>query len=157
MDEIFQEIKVEEEYILTTLKTLKEALERKEIGIIELTAVAAFIQNIYNGIENILKRVLKHKKISFDPSGSWHKDLLDIAVEHQIISSELSTRLDEYRAFRHFFVHGYGIMLEEAQLMPLAHHLPALWKDFELELKELLIRKKFRKEIKEKGKYKSMK
>jgi uncharacterized protein YutE (UPF0331/DUF86 family) len=43
-------------------------------------------------------------------SESWHKDLLDLSVDRQIISSELSKKLDEYRAFRHFFVHGYGIM-----------------------------------------------
>ncbi|MFQ6056652.1 MAG: hypothetical protein ACE5J3_11800 [Methanosarcinales archaeon] len=72
--------------------------------------------------------------ISVPISESWHKNLLDLSVDNQIISLELSKRLDEYRAFRHFFVHGYGIMLDKEKLMPLAENLPDLWKDFESEL-----------------------
>jgi hypothetical protein len=38
------------------------------------------------------------------------------------------------RGFRHFFVHGYGIMLDEAQLMPLVEQLPDVWAQFKAEL-----------------------
>ena len=120
MDELFREVEAEKEHILATLQALKEALERKEKTVVELAAIATFLQNAYNGIENVLKRTLKHI------SESWHKDLLDLSVNHQIISSELSRRLDEYRAFRHFSVHGYGIMLDEEKLIPLAEKLPDL-------------------------------
>jgi len=132
MDELFREVEAEKEHILATLQALKEALERKEKTVVELAAIATFLQNAYNGIENVLKRTLKHI------SESWHKDLLDLSVNHQIISSELSRRLDEYRAFRHFSVHGYGIMLDEEKLIPLAEKLPDLWKDFESELEAFL-------------------
>ena len=104
------------------------------MNIIELAAIGSFPQDTYNGMENILKRVLKFKGISVPHSESWHKDLLDMAVENQIISFKLSRRLDEYRAFRHFFIHRYGIMLDKEKLMPLAGNLPDLWKDFESEL-----------------------
>ncbi|MCW3128828.1 MAG: DUF86 domain-containing protein [Methanophagales archaeon] len=134
MDELYREVQAEEEHILATLQALKEALERKEKTVVELAAIATFLQNAYNGIENILKRVLKYVGISVPLSESWHKDLLDLSVDRQIISSELSRRLDEYRAFRHFFIHGYGIMLDKEKLMPLAENLPDLWKDFESEL-----------------------
>ena len=50
--------------------------------------------------------------------------------EYILISLELSKRLDEYRAFRHFSIHGYGIMLDKEKLMPLATNLPDLWSDF---------------------------
>ncbi|MCW3128831.1 MAG: hypothetical protein N2V75_01830 [Methanophagales archaeon] len=138
MDELFREVEAEKELILATLQALKEALERKEKTVVELAAIATFLQNAYNGIENVLKRTLKHKGISIPLSESWHKDLLDLSVNHQIISSELSRRLDEYRAFRHFSVHGYGIMLDEEKLIPLAEKLPDLWKDFESELEAFL-------------------
>ncbi len=133
MDELFREVQAEKEHILATLQALKEALERKEKTVVELAAIATFLQNTYNGIENILKRALKYKGISIPVSESWHKDLLDLSVNNQIISLELSKRLDEYRAFRHFFIHGYGIMLDKEKLMPLAKNLPDLWKDFESE------------------------
>jgi len=51
--------------------------------------------------------------------------------EYILFSFELSKRLDEYRAFRQFFVHGYGIMIDKEKLTPLAENLPDLWSDFE--------------------------
>ena len=134
MDELLREVQAEKEYILDTFRALNEALQRKEKTVVELAAISTFLQNTYNGIENILKRVLKFKGMSMPASGSWHKDLLDLAVNNQIISLELSKRLDEYRAFRHFFVHGYGVLLDKEKLMPLAESLPYLWKDFEFEI-----------------------
>jgi len=138
MDELHREVEAEKEHILATLQALKEALERKEKTIVELAAIATFLQNAYNGIENILKRILRYEGISVPLSESWHRDLLDLSVDRQIISSELSRRLDEYRAFRHFFVHGYGIMLDKEKLTPLAENLSDLWKDFEAELEAFL-------------------
>ncbi len=134
MDELLREVLAEKEHILDTLRALNEALERKEKTVVELAAISTFLQNTYNGMENMLKRVLKFKGISIPVSESWHKDLLDLSVNNQIISLELSKRLDEYRAFRHFFIHGYGIMLDREKLMPLAENLPDLWKEFESEL-----------------------
>ena len=138
MDELLREVEAEKEHIQATLQALKEALGRKEKTVVELAAIATFLQNAYNGIENILKRTLKYEGISIPRSESWHRDLLDLSVDHQIISSELSRRLDEYRAFRHFFIHGYGIILDEEKLIPLAEYLPDLWKDFESELEAFL-------------------
>jgi len=138
MDELLREVEAEKEHIQATLQALKEALERKEKTVVELAAIATFLQNAYNGIENILKRILKYEGISVPLSESWHKDLLDLSIDRQIISSGLSRKLDEYRAFRHFFVHGYGITLDKEKLMPLAENLPDLWKDFESEVETFL-------------------
>ncbi|MEA1869780.1 MAG: hypothetical protein U9N09_06520 [Euryarchaeota archaeon] len=134
MDELLREVQAEKEYVLDTFQALNEALQRKEKTVVELAAIATFLQNMYNGMENILKRVLKFKRISIPASASWHKDLLDLSVNNQIISLELSKRLDEYRAFRHFSIHGYGVLLDKERLMPLADGLPNLWKDFEFEI-----------------------
>lgn len=46
--------------------------------------------------------------------------------------------MDGYRAFRHFFVHGYGIALQEVPLKPLAQKLPELWQRFTMELEAYL-------------------
>ena len=138
MDELLREVEAEKEHIQATLQALKEALGRKEKTVVELAAIATFLQNAYNGIENILKRILKYEGISVPLSESWHKDLLDLSVDHQIISSGLSRKLGEYRAFRHFFVHGYGIMSDKEKLIPLAENLPDLWKDFESEVETFL-------------------
>ena len=58
MDELLREVQAEKEYILDTLRALNEALQRKEKTAVELAAISTFLQNTYNGIENILKRIL---------------------------------------------------------------------------------------------------
>jgi uncharacterized protein YutE (UPF0331/DUF86 family) len=137
-DELVQEISAEKEHISQTLCALQEALERKRKTVVELAAVATFLQNTYNGIENLLKRILKFNGVSIPISESSHKDLLALSVDNQIISLKLSRKFDEYRAFRHFFVHGYGIMLDEERLISLAENLPNIWKQFESELDLLM-------------------
>ncbi|HCX90118.1 MAG TPA: hypothetical protein DHT43_06285 [Deltaproteobacteria bacterium] len=112
MDELLREIAAEKEHILETLNALQEALERKEKTVIGLAAIATFLQNTYNGMENLLKRILKFKGVPVPVSESFHKDLLDLSADNKAISFELSKKFDEYRAFRHFFIHGYGIMLD---------------------------------------------
>lgn len=97
---------------------------------IELAAIATFLHNIYNGIENILKQVLKAKGIKIAKTETWHKDLLDASVSNGIIGEELSDKLYEYLTFRHFFIHAYGFMLEEAPLERLSDNIPNIWSDF---------------------------
>lgn len=138
LNDLLREIQVEKEHISKTLLALRESLKREEKTIIELAAIATFLQNTYKGIENLLKRILKFKKVYIPSSESSHKDLLDLSVEQHIISMELSNKLDEYRAFRHFFVHGYGIMLDEDKLIPLAGKIPKIWELFEAELNVLI-------------------
>jgi uncharacterized protein YutE (UPF0331/DUF86 family) len=134
MAELLQDLAAEKERIEDTLVALAKALRRKRRGFVELAAIATCLHNCYSGMENLLKRVLKHTQVPLPDSATSHKDLLDLAVEQRIISQELSETLDEYRAFRHFFVHGYGIALQEAPLQPLAQNLPDIWSRFDSEL-----------------------
>jgi uncharacterized protein YutE (UPF0331/DUF86 family) len=142
MDELLQDIAADKERIEDTLEALVKTLRRKRRGFVELAAIATCLHNCYSGIENLLKRVLQHLQVPLPHSATSHKDLLDLAVEQGIISQELSEALDEYRAFRHFFVHGYGIALQEAPLQPLAQHLPGVWHRFESELSNFLASRK---------------
>jgi len=76
MDNLPKEILAEKENIEQALENLKAALARQEKTVIELSAMATFLHNIYNGIENILKQALKAKRITISRSGTWHKELL---------------------------------------------------------------------------------
>lgn len=138
MDNLVREIAAEKERIEATLSALEKTLRRKRRTFVELAAIATCLHNSYSGMENLLKRVLKSLQIPLPESSTSHKDLLALAVEHELMSQDLSDALDEYRAFRHFFVHGYGIALQEAPLKPLAQNLPELWQRFVVELKNSL-------------------
>ena len=130
MVDITRQVAEEKENVEKALGTLRDAMGRREKSVVELAAIATFIHNIYNGIENILKQVLKAKGTEIPKSDTWHKDLLNLSVSLGIIPEKLSDDLYEYLTFRHFFVHAYGFMLEEAHLENLANNITNVWLQF---------------------------
>jgi hypothetical protein len=132
-----ERVRAEIGLIEATLAALDRTSRRKRMGQAEWMAVVGFICNVYSGIENILKNALRTRGVRppLDAPSS-HRDLLDLACSSHLLSSELRDRLDDYRGFRHFFVHGYGIMLRPAELKPLAEGRPAVWKKFRSEIEE---------------------
>ena len=106
MVDINRQVAAEKENVEKALGNLRDAMGRREKSVVELAAIATFIHNIYNGIENILKQVLKAKGTEIPKSDTWHKDLLNLSVSLGIIPEKLSDNLYEYLTFRHFlFMH----------------------------------------------------
>lgn len=134
MDELIEELGIEQQLVSDTLAGLKEVLSRGSLSAIERAAIATFILNVCNGMENMLKRVFKHHGFPLADSQTWHKDLLVASHERGIITRELLETLDEYRVFRHLFAHGYGILLDERKLLPLAEGFHLVWEEFLREL-----------------------
>jgi len=130
MAELPAEIKAEIENIQETLKNLSKTMKRPDKTIIELAALGTFLHNYYNGIENILKQVMKMKQITVPSGENWHKGLLSAAGENGYINEEVSDELFEYLAFRHYFVHSYGFMLKEQYLKELADKAEAVFGRF---------------------------
>lgn len=130
MVDLTRKIAAERENVEQALRYLDEARARELQSPVELAAIATFLHNIYNGIENILNQILKAKGVRVARSETWHKDVLETAVHHSIISEALGDRRYEYLAFRHFFIHSYGFMLDDAQLRPLADGIRRIWEQF---------------------------
>ena len=82
MASLKQEILAEKENILDTIGALERAMKRKRKTIIELAAIGTFLQNAYNGMENIQKRILKFKNIPILHTETYHQDLLNLSVKH---------------------------------------------------------------------------
>ena len=130
MDSLSRQLLAEKEHVEIALDNLREAMARERKSVVELAAIGTFLHNIYNGIENILKQILKAKGTEIPRSDSWHKDILNLSESLEIISERLSDSLYEYLTFRHFFVHAYGFMLNEAHLEDLANTIPEIWSQF---------------------------
>ena len=130
MGKLIKQILAEIEHVEKTLNNLETAMSREEKSVIELAAIATFLHNIYNGIENILKQILKAKNIIIPKSDTWHKDLLTHCVSSKIIPKKLADDLFEYLSFRHFFVHSYGFMLNASPLEDLADNISKVWIKF---------------------------
>ena len=138
MDELTEQILAEKENVDIALNNLKTAMARTEKTVIELAAIATFLHNIYNGIENILKQILISRDIMVPKSDKWHKDLLNKSLSSGIISEKLTNKLYKYLTFRHFFVHAYGFMLDEKELEGLSDNIPQIWQEFLKEIEPFL-------------------
>lgn len=90
---------------------------------VELAAMATFLHNFYNGVENILKRILTHQSAAILDSPTWHKDLLRTARDKKVIGEHLYEGLSVYLSFRHFFIHSYSFALRWHELKPLVNNL----------------------------------
>ena len=130
MDKLHQQILAERENVEIALDNLNLAWGRQEKSVIELAAIGTFLHNIYNGIENILKRIIVSQNIEIPSSATWHKDLLILSSSIGAISETLSDNLHDYLTFRHYFVHAYGFMLEESHLEDLVANIPDVWEQF---------------------------
>ena len=130
MDSLPKQILAEKANVEETINNLESAMTRQVKTVIELAAIGTFLHNFYNGIENILKQTLKLKNIQIARTENWHKDLLNLSMTQGIVSENLLDQLYEYLTFRHFFVHAYGFLLEEAPMEALARNVPDVWSRF---------------------------
>ena len=138
MVDLKRRVAAEIENILRTQKDLKAVLLVEKKTNVELAAIATFLLNIYNGIENILKQILKSRGIKIHRSETWHKELLDVSVTQGLITDKLADELREYLAFRHFFIHSYGFMLDEEHLKRLTDKVFDVWGAFSSRIDEVL-------------------
>ncbi len=136
MDELQKQILAEKENVEIALDNLRLAKSKDEKTVIELAAIGTFLHNIYNGIENILKRVVIARNVEIPVSVTWHKDLLNLSLSLGIISDKTCDELYKYLTFRHFFVHAYGFMLEEVHMEDLMNNIPEVWSQFLEEIED---------------------
>ena len=123
--------------IESTIGSIAKALED-----IEVLPVAArpYIQesigkklaDVYNGIENIFKRVAHEVDRHLSTGDSWHKDLLTQMTEQRperppVISEKTFPRLDELLKFRHAFNNIYGEDLVYKEIEPHAKSIDELF------------------------------
>lgn len=103
MASLRKHIEAEIENIEHVLSKLPESRNIHRISQLELAGVAALLHNFYNGIENIIKQIMLTNNIKIPKGESWHRDLINYAVENKIIIDATAKELQRYLAFRHFF------------------------------------------------------
>jgi len=138
MVKLKEKIEAEYENIDKLISELPEKDKLPFLQFLELAGVATLLHNFYNGIENILKLSLKEKNVPLPEGESWHKDLLMLAVDNEIISEKTMMKLGEYLAFRHFFSHAYALDLYADKLEPLVEKIKEVYSDFKKDISKFL-------------------
>ncbi|MCD4782623.1 MAG: hypothetical protein K8T10_02210 [Candidatus Eremiobacteraeota bacterium] len=138
MASIKEKIQAEIENINKVLAELEKVKDRPDKELVVLVGIGAYLQNIYTGMENILKQLLKHKEITLMDTPTWHKDLLNTSVKHNLITREMADKIGKYLFFRHFFTHSYGFFLNEEKLKPLMSNIPEVYSEFRREIEKTL-------------------
>ena len=88
------------------------------------------MQDVYTGIERILRSRLEQQGIKIPKTESWHKEVLLTSQQKSIISQQQFEAFRKLLVFRHMQIHGYGYTLDEKRLRELAMPVPAVCKDF---------------------------
>jgi hypothetical protein len=96
---------------------LLELAHIKKPDMIETAALGLFLQSFYNGIENILKFIIKEKYSKLPSTDKWHKELLDLCFiktneQKELFSENLKIVLDDYLSFRHFIRNTYTFKIK---------------------------------------------
>jgi len=135
-DQLKEYCEAEFENINTVVNELFSVCKTKKLkySTVELAAIATFTHNFYNGIENILKRILSFKQIKMKETPTWHKDLLKSSSDIGIITNDLYNNLSDYLSFRHFFIHAYSFTLRWDELKPLVDNLEKTLETFKPEI-----------------------
>ena len=123
-------IQAEIESILQTSDMIQDLLKQEVLSNYETIALGKLLQDIYTGIERILRNKLESLGIKTIKNHSWHKEMLLAAKENAIISQQQFEEFRKLLVFRHMQIHGYGYMLDEQRLRDLAGPVPAVCRDF---------------------------
>ena len=123
-------ITAESENILRTTTLIQNLLEKKKITAYEVIALGKLLQDVYTGIERILRSQLEVRNIKIKKTESWHKETLLKARDQSLVSQQQFEAFRNLLLFRHLQIHGYGYMLEEERLRALAEPIPILCRAF---------------------------
>ena len=102
-------------------------------------SMAKKLADVYNGIENIFKRVAREVDMHLPTGDSWHKDLLSQMTEQRperppVISEETFPRLEDLLKFRHAFNNIYGEELVYEEIEPHARSIGELFANVSADL-----------------------
>jgi hypothetical protein len=130
MADLAERIDAELENLDRILVKIPTSVELPSLSELELAGVAALVSSFYNGLENILKQIMRARDVSLPTGESWHRELVETACRERILSEEMRDGIKEFLAFRHFFAHAYAFDIDPARLEPLVEKLPSLYQIF---------------------------
>lgn len=125
--------------LLTVYEPLLNLARKRNLDLIEKTALAQVLHSFYNGLENIFLVVSKSTD-GFIPTGvTWHRELLNqVSAETEnrkpVLNTGTNESLLEYLGFRHVVRHIYSTNLDIDRMIHLAVKMRAVWESTKKDL-----------------------
>jgi hypothetical protein len=118
--------------LLNDSKPLLDLCRLKTPDFIEMSAAALILHSFYNGVENILRLIIKFYDTKLPNDTKWHVELLEKAFipsenRKEIFNIKLQEALEEYLKFRHFVRHSYGFQLDWERMEDLVKGINDIW------------------------------
>ena len=113
-------LRSEAKNILATTGLVEELIGKRKLNRFEVIALGKLLQDVYTGIERILRCRLEMLGVKTSKTQSWHKELLLKAKVQSLVTNEQFEAISKLLVFRHMEIHGYGFMLDEKRLLDLA-------------------------------------
>ncbi len=138
-----QELRADLERIASMVAKTQRVLDALGDGTpdeVQLAAISSYLHGFYNGVENVLQRVVRQLD-GAEPAGPWwHSELLsraglDVeAVRPPVLREGTIKALRDYLAFRHFIRHAYGVELFWERFASKALGLPDVFDSFRTDI-----------------------
>ena len=93
MADIHERVEAELENIQQVLCEFPAAENCGELSPLERAGVGALLHAFYNGVENVLKQVVTEKGADLPSGPSWHRNLVNVAKQSDIVSQTLAKDL----------------------------------------------------------------
>ncbi|MBP7052199.1 MAG: hypothetical protein KBE65_14400 [Phycisphaerae bacterium] len=123
-------LRAEREGIRRTLNLVQDLLAKQTRSQFETIALGKLLQDVYSGLERILRALLEERGVRIEKGERWHKDLLLAARKESFLSPSEFEAFRKLLLFRHVEVHGYGFTLEDERLAALACSVIDICYDF---------------------------
>lgn len=138
MSNLKTRLDIELSLIAQNLAELPASRSCTGLSTLELAGVSSLLHSFYNGVEKMLKDILKANNLPVPEGANWHRDLLQLAVREHLITGETGQALATYVAFRHFFVHAYALDLDAERLDALLENIDAVFDQVKQDLAQFL-------------------
>jgi hypothetical protein len=114
----------------------------------DISAATSFMTQFYNGLENIMKRIVKYHTIPLPKGEDWHRALAEMFFQFPgstphpplpiLFEGETAFRVKEYRKFRHVAMHGYSFGMDWLRIYDLTQTVPPTFRIIEGRILEFL-------------------
>jgi len=126
MSEETEYLRAERDNVLRTLALINGLLRKPTRSVYETIALGKLLQDLYSGLERVLRALLEDKGVHTEKTAGWHKDLLLAARRNSLVDETEFDAFGKLLLFRHVQVHGYGFLLEDPHLLEIARSVTAI-------------------------------